>query len=177
MSDENLVELSPEQLAEISRATTEINQHIRETLAVGGSLELLTSALVNILGFPKDLVATLIEQRRNSLKREASVDRDFEVANTLARLDLLFTLAIRENDRKTALAVVRERTQFTGAAGFVKYATSEPSRKPSEFDRAWDEIGGAERYRLLQEVEKKALARADEMRKKDAAEKERVKTP
>jgi len=177
VSEENPTNLSPEKLAEIHSVAANIVQYVRQALATGISLEFLKTALVKNMGLSKDMVETMIEKIRDRLRREATVDLDFEVDSTLTRLELVFNLAMRENDYKTALDVIRERARFTGAAAGVRVSSRQPKRVPSAFDKALDEIGGPERELLRQEMEKKVLARANEMREKDAAEKERVKAP
>ena len=172
MSEKNPSILSAEDVAELRSHFESITQNMRWALANGTSLEGLKTILVG-MGFPKELVETKIEKERVQLRREAALDRDFEAANMWTRLELIFTIAMREGDLKTALEVVKERARLTGAAMFVKYSSGEPNRVPSEFEKALDEIGGPEREILRQEMEKKVLARAKEMREKDAAEKKK----
>lgn len=173
MSEELPTNISPERMAEIRSAVESAHQAMRQALALGTSPDLLKEALVKGMGLSEEQVEAIIKEHRDQLKREASVDRDLEVANMLTCLTLLYNLAMQEGDYKTALNVLRERAHFTGATQFVKYSSGESNRLPSEFEKALDEIGGMERERHRQEI----VAQARKMREKDVAEKERVKNP
>ena|ERR1035437_3130924 len=90
MSEELPTNISPERMAEIRSAVESAHQAMRQALALGTSPDLLKEALVKCMGLPEEQVEAMIKEHRDQLKREASVDRDLEVANMLTCLTLLY---------------------------------------------------------------------------------------
>lgn len=171
MSAEHHVNLSAEQIASAREFVKKLTGLIREAIAANDrdGLELL-KATYGGMGGSEDALDARIKEEEDRLKREAAIiDGELEVANILTRLELLFSLAMRDGDYKTALQVVQERAKFTGAAQHVRFSSRERRQPPSEFEKAMEDIGPVERERLRMEMEEKLYAAAKQKRENVAA--------
>ena len=95
MSEERPPELSPQKMAEARAVALQMARGIRNMLILGTPIEAVKSALVDS-GAPKELAEKGVETVRDQLKREATIDRNLEVANTLERFEMLFSLAMQK---------------------------------------------------------------------------------
>lgn len=57
-------------------------------------------------------IGTLITEARSAIADGVSFDRDFIIGRTLARLDTLYSMAVAQQDARTALAVQKELTRL-----------------------------------------------------------------
>ncbi len=152
-------------------------QAYRDGLLLGLPADRIRDSLVRSGECSREVADRLLDEVRDELRKHTAVYRDLEVATTLERLELLYSLLMQKGDYRNVLEVVRERARFTRAAEFVKFTSCEEKRsaEPSEFSKKIEALGPVGREHLsnvLRKVVDGAIEMATRMQAGDHEQEE-----
>ena len=152
-------------------------QAYRDGLLLGLPADRIRDSLVRSGECSREVADRLLAEVRDELREHTAVYRDLEVATTLERLELLYSLLMQKGDYRNALEVVLERARFTRAAEFVKFTSCEEKRaaEPSEFSKKIEALGPAGRERLSSALQGMAGEMIEHVQRMEAAKQEQAR--